>query len=163
MEELWKDIPGYSGMYQVSNLGRVRSFHKWNDGKSCRILRQSKSAKGYMFVDLLGDTRRVHRLVATCFLPNPNGHTQVNHINENKADNRSDNLEWCSAKYNMNYGHRKENQVKKLSKPVICVETRTTYASAAQAARETNLRQGNITLCCQHKNRSAGGYHWEYA
>lgn len=113
--EIWKDIIGFEQYYQVSNLGRVRSKDrivitpKTSYFKKGRILIPSLDGKGnYLFVGLHVNNKvkliYIHRLVAQNFIPNPHNYKQVNHINENKKDNRADNLEWCTAEYNMNYG-----------------------------------------------------------
>lgn len=111
MIEIWKDIPGYERLYQVSNLGNVRSLNYRRSGKS-KLLKQGTDKKGYKQVGLWKNSKRkhysVHRLVAIAFLPNPNNLPQVNHKDENKANNNIDNLEWCDAKYNNNYGTRNE-------------------------------------------------------
>lgn len=116
MEEIWKDIVSYEGLYQVSNLGRVKSLgsDKWHKG--C-ILKQCFDGKGhYKFVGLHKDGKtkqiNVHRLVAQTFVPNPSNLPCVNHKNEIKTDNRADNLEWCTVAYNSNYGHAKENMIR---------------------------------------------------
>ena len=110
MNEIWKDIAGYEGYYQVSNLGRVKSVsRKVSNGhgmvaKEERILQPNTLAKGYYQVTLYnGETRKcfqVHRLVASAFIPNVDGYPQVNHRNGDKQDNRADNLEWCDNSMN---------------------------------------------------------------
>lgn len=120
--EIWKDVKGYEGMYQVSNLGRVRSLdrvytYQSNSGKSYtrffkgQMLTQGHVSK-YLQVALCDRkhtrTPFVHRLVAEAFIPNPDNLPQVNHKDENPENNNVDNLEWCSASYNVNYGRRNE-------------------------------------------------------
>ena len=114
--EIWKDIPGYEGFYQVSDLGNVRSYDMVvNNCGSTKSIRKGKmlsktKIKGYERVHLCkdGKTRQyyAHRLVLSTFLPNPDPErlTEVNHKNEDKSDNRLCNLEWCDRKYNNNYG-----------------------------------------------------------
>ena len=103
MEEIWKPIKGYESLYEVSNLGRVKSL-KW--GKE-RILRTDKSNNGYLRVVLCKDGKKkkylVHRLVCESFLPNSNNLPEVNHKDENKTNNKVDNLEWCDRTYNNRY------------------------------------------------------------
>ena len=142
--EIWKDIEGYEGLYQVSNLGRVKSLERidrHNHLVKERILKPKIEPNGYFRVDLCKEgkvkTLSVHRLVAQTFIPNPEGLPQINHKNENKALNvvflRDDgsvdecrsNLEWCDRKYNCNYGTRNERQVqtgisKGLYDPEMC-------------------------------------------
>lgn len=113
--EIWKDIEGYEGLYQVSNLGRVRSLDRYTKGKNNskifkkgKLLKISQNQHGYNIVQLWNKQKcfqtGVHRLVAQAFIPNPNNLPQVNHKDENKINNCVDNLEWCSAEYNTNYG-----------------------------------------------------------
>lgn len=117
-EEIWKDIPGYEGLYKVSNLGRVRSFADANPvNRRNRILKQHLDGKGnYLFVGLHRDGKvklaTVHRLVANAFVPNPLNLPQVNHKDECKTNNRADNLEWCTRSYNSRYGGARERMLK---------------------------------------------------
>ena len=126
MQEIWKDIKGYEGLYQVSNLGRIKSLSKFvnNNPKSSkfgyytkeRILKTSKSNNGYLIVHLFKNSKQytiyIHRLVAITFIPNSNNLLQVDHIDGNKQNNRIDNLEWVTPKENINRAWRKG-----LSKP----------------------------------------------
>ena len=114
MTEIWKDIDGYEGLYQVSNLGRVKSLHHNKE----KILKGSYAKEGYHLISLSkeGTQKRclVHRLVATAFIPNPYKLECVNHKDENPRNNNVDNLEWCTKAYNNCYGTRLERLSKSL-------------------------------------------------
>ena len=125
MKEIWRDIEGYEGIYQVSNLGKVKSLsrkmwngYKWWTSKE-RILvpRIDKNKKHYYAVQLVKDKKKksknIHRLVAETFLPNPNNLRCVNHKDENKLNNTVNNLEWCSQSYNLTYGNMDDVNKKK--------------------------------------------------
>ena len=105
-KEIWKDVPGYEGLYQVSNLGNVRSLNYRGRGKT-RILSPGKDKKGYLHVSLFKDKNRtivqIHRIVAITFIPNPNNLPVVNHKDWNLGNNCVDNLEWCTFVYNSQY------------------------------------------------------------
>ena len=106
--EQWKDVVGYEGLYEVSNLGRIRNKN------SNKMLTPMTNKKGYLRCELWKDGKRhkfgVHRIVALAWIPNTDENKdQINHINERKKDNRVENLEWCTSKYNNNYGHRTYN------------------------------------------------------
>ena len=113
-DEVWKDILGYEGVYQVSNHGRIRSLDRYVGRRFFpgKIFSLNPNRYGYVRVDLRyrgkSKSSAVHRLVAEAFLDNPNGLPQINHKDENKSNNHVDNLEWCTAEYNINYGHRTE-------------------------------------------------------
>lgn len=177
MEEIWKDIKGYEGLYQASNLGRVRSFRN-SSRKKCEpyILSPGKINSGYLNVVLnkngVRQTLKLHRLIAETFIPNPNNLSDVNHKDENKLNNCVDNLEWMSHKDNMNYGTLKSRLKNKhinseLSKKVIQKDLNGNvikiWDSISQAAKHLNICCGNITNCCKHRSKSVGGFAWEYA
>lgn len=108
MEEIWKDIKDWKD-YQVSNLGNVKRLNYRKTGKEKKI-KQQKLKYGYLYITLNQNgkrkTFRVHRLVAQAFIPNPNNLPQVNHKDEDKTNNVVENLEWCDARHNSNYGTR---------------------------------------------------------
>lgn len=107
MEEIWKDISGYEGKYQVSSLGRVKSLN-YNRTKKEKILKGGKDNVGYLSIRLCKEgkpkTYRVHRLVAESFIDNPHNYPIINHKDEDKTNNCIENLEWCTQKYNNTYG-----------------------------------------------------------
>lgn len=117
--EIWKDIPEYENLYQVSNFGKVKSLNYRRSGKE-RILKPSNDGKGYVIVDLYknGEKKhfKVHQLVALAFIPNDNPieKIEINHKDENKQNNHVDNLCWCSHIKNINYGTRNERVSEKL-------------------------------------------------
>ena len=176
--EVWKPVAGYEGSYEVSSFGRVRSLERsefigpYIRLRKGKIMRQKLTKYGYLEVTLFKNnkpsTKKVHRLVAEAFLPNPDNLPEVNHRDEDKTNNAVWNLEWCSSKYNMNYGSLKSKIAAKLSKPVAQLSTDgtiiKTYASAAEAGRSGVAMQQHITDVCNHKNHhyTAGGFRWVY-
>lgn len=110
------------------------------------------------------DHRSIHRLVAEAFIPNPLNLPEVNHKNENKSDNFVDNLEWCTSKYNSNYGTKLLRCSKTRGKPVKCIETKMIYHSAREAERQTGIDNTQIIGVCKNKYgyKTAGGYTWVY-
>ena len=127
MDEIWKPIDGYLG-YEVSNLGRIKSYKV--DKMNGKIMKPYPCTKGYLQIDISLDGRKrenrvhlaVHRLVAKAFLPNPNNFPEVNHKDEDKTNNCVENLEWCTAKYNNNYGTHKERVAQKRRYPVYSID-----------------------------------------
>lgn len=111
--EEWKPIPGYEGLYEVSNLGNVRSLRGWNGRKyieRTRLLKKTMTTTGYYKVELIKEKKkkslRVHRLVAMAFIPNENGKPYINHIDCNPLNNKVENLEWCTQKENVHHALR---------------------------------------------------------
>ena len=156
-----KDIKGYEGMYAVTEDGKVWSY------KTNKYLKQMSDKDGYLQVNLWGNrksnTKKVHRLVAEAYIPNPEGKPQINHKDENTKNNCVTNLEWVTNTENQNYGNHSINMGKSKSIPVYCVELDTVYYGAYEAARQTGANQSVITKCCKGKGKTAGGYHWRYA
>lgn len=167
MQKIWKDIAGYEGLYRVSNFGEVESLPRLGTRSNQPLLmRQTKSPKGYLNVCLTKNrkkwTVRVHRLVAEAFVPNTANLPQINHKDENKQNNRADNLEWCDCKYNNCYNDRMRTIAHKNGKRVRCLETGTVYYSISEAARATGVTYSNIWNVCQGKQKRARGYHFNY-
>lgn len=164
-KEIWKNIKDYPN-YQVSNMGRVKSLSN-NKTRKEKILKLHSDRNGYLFLSLSKDGKykniRIHRLVATAFIPNPNNLPEVNHRNEDKTDNRVENLEYCNRKYNINYGTRTE----KTQKPVLQFSKENNFIkkwnSATDVERELCFNKSSICMCCKGKRKSVGGYVWGYA
>lgn len=135
MKEVWKDIDGYEGLYQVSNLGRIRSLYKRR--KDVEFLKFT-DCHGYKIVGLCKNKKqmsfRVHRIVASAFLPNPNNNPQVNHINGDKTDNRAVNLEWCTQSANMRHAY--ENGLEKANTVPAHEAKRVLTEEQVRAVRE---------------------------
>ena len=175
MEEIWRDIAGYKGLYQVSNLGNVKSLNYNRTGKE-RVLKPKTNRNGYLQVVLSKDNKQkffyVHRLVALHFIPNTNNLPEVNHIDENKSNNCVTNLEWCSSKYNNTYNDRQKRIGEKKSIPVVQLDLATNkavnvYPSAHEAERLGGFSSSNITSCCKNKFHREGnniykGCKWMY-
>lgn len=181
--EIWKDIAGYGGKYQVSSIGNVRSFSKWKNGGLLRF-GSCGNPGPYRTVILVKTGRKdvkcfyVHRLVASAFLENPDGLPEVNHKDGNTLNNRVENLEWCTRKYNAEHAsktgilrmaHLKESgRNHPRAKTVIQREKDGKFVkeweSVNQIQRETRFLASNIFCCCNHRKgyKSAYGYIWEY-
>ena len=165
--EFWKPICGYEGKYLISNRGRVRTIAR--QGTNDRILKQRIGRNGYCLVMLLKHgkykTHLVHRLVAIAFIGNPKSLPCVNHKDEDKQNNRVENLEWCSYQYNNNYGTARKRGSEKRWKPCIGTwadgKTRR-FESCTIASRETGISQGNIWGACNGLWKTAGGVIWKY-
>lgn len=169
MEEIWKDIEGYEGLYQVSNLGRVKSLRR-NIILKIKIERNGYE-KVVLTVNSIHKDYYIHRLVATAFISNPDNLPQVNHKDENKTNNCVDNLEWCTPKYNTNYGtcirkRQLSNTNGKLSKPVCQYSKDGCFIKEWKSIRDVQRNLGfantHISECCRNIIKSAYGYIWKY-
>lgn len=161
--EIWKDIKGYEGLYQVSNLGKVKRLV----GKGCKKERIIKPnlVRGYCQVRLSKDgivkPLYLHRIILETFNPVEGmDKLDCNHRDENKENNCLNNLEWLSRKENLNYGTRNERAAATLSKAVRCIDDKKIFPSMREASRQTEINIGSISACCRGKQKSAGGKHW---
>lgn len=165
MNEVWKQI---DDRYSVSNLGRIKSNYANKD----RILKPFFNNDGYLMVDIRKPGHRksvgVHRLVAQAFLPNPNNLPQVNHKDEDKTNNRVDNLEWCTLQYNCNYGTRNIRKGINCRKPICSVDgcgNVVRYGSRLEASNTTGISDTSISKALSENanhNKTAGGLLWFY-
>ena len=166
MNEIWKDIEGYEGKYQVSNLGNVKSLSYLGTGKE-KLLKPFKTEDGYLFIGLNKNNKRkfykIHRLVAQAFIDNPNNYPIINHKDENKRNNNMNNLEWCTIKYNINYGTATKRRSEKLFKPIYCLELDKYYKSVTQASEELKIKQANISAVLNGRFKQTKGYTFRYA
>lgn len=177
MEEIWKDVVWYEGLYQVSNLGRVRSLERTIERKKfgsiivqSSILKQYDNGTGYLRVVLYDQNHKakkayVHRIVAMTFVDNPMGYPNINHKDENKHSNIATNLEWCTQKYNINYGTRTKRASKTRSISVVAINVktgeRTIYKSVSEAVRN-GFFFNRIKDCCTGIRKTHKGFYWNY-
>jgi hypothetical protein len=169
-QEVWKSIPGYEGLYEVSSYGRVRALDRVQPGPwgvqlyPGQLKKAYRIPAGYMRVRLSradkAKTLSVHRLVALAFLPNLPGLEQVNHKNGIKADNRVENLEWCTRRENMQHAFT-TGLHNNPPRPVRCITTGVVYPSVTFAARQLGLDPSNISSCLRGKLKTTGKLRFE--
>jgi len=185
--EEWRDVIGYEGLYKVSNLGRVKSLERIVTDRNgvempfpSVMKKNTKSKTGYWHVNLWKDNKvkfkKVHRLIAEVFIPNPENKPQINHIDSNRLNNEISNLEWCTASENtihaVRLGRIKSPMVgtKGLyhsnNKPVIQLskdgEPIKEFISQMAASIELGISHSKISLCANGKRETTGGYKWKY-
>jgi len=171
MDEIWKDIKNYEGLYQVSNWGRVKSLKrlvKRLNGYLTvpeKILQPLIQSNGYYYVGLVKNNKRInykiHRLVAEAFIDNPNNYKEVNHKDECKTNNVVSNLEWCDRKYNQNYGTRTEKCSKKVYQYTLDGKFVKEWKSTAECARN-GFNQSSVSACCRGIIKTYKGFIWSY-
>lgn len=181
MKEIWRDVPNFEGLYQISNYGNIKSLDKYvNSGiknnkkvkRKGRILKQYNK-QGYLQISLTKNHKRyyfkTHRLVASAFIENPNNLPQVNHKDENALNNHVDNLEWCTAKYNCNYGSRNKNIRKNIRGKNIKVNQYDinnnfirSYNSIKEASEINKCSFNTIRRYCSNITKD-DNYIWRYA
>lgn len=187
MGEIWKPVVGYEGMYEVSNMGRIKSLmRRINANGGIRVIQEfikknSIDSKGYEYVWLwnkTGRTYRIHKLVCMAFIPNPGNKPCIDHINGNRRDNRVENLRWCTHKENSNFDIANERMKKNApwkgkhgagvpwSKPVLQYDFNGKligeYGGALEAARIMGVSHSCISDACRGKQKTACGYIWKY-
>lgn len=172
-KEVWRDISGYEELYQVSNLGMVRSLDRIDTlgrHRKGKVLTGYLNHAGYYQVDLRRDGShkvcRINRLVAQAFLDNPDNLSQVNHKDECKTNNKACNLEWCSPAYNCNFGTRNKRVAKANEKPIFVVTDsghHYYFNSIKKAATLIGLDGGNISTCLNGERKTHRGFTFEWA
>ena len=169
-KEIWKDIPGYEGLYQASNLGRIKKIWKTKE----TIMKPSLQKEGYLRIGLVKNSKRksyqVHRLIALCFIDNIYNKKYVNHIDGNKQNNNADNLEWVTASENLKHAY--DNNLFKTipggknSKPILQYDLNGNFIKKWESQREAGktlgIQQSNIFKVANEQRNHAGGYVWKY-
>lgn len=178
MNEIWKDVVGYEGYYQISNLGRVKSVERYCRNKLVglqlvkeKIRKTTSTTAGYEYVVLAkkgkNKTCLIHRLVAEAFLPNPNNLKCVNHKDENPHNNNVDNLEWCTYAYNNTYKdihlrRNLDNIARKIIQYDLDMNEIKRWNTISEAAKFYNTYSSNIIKCCRGERNHVVGFKWRF-
>ena len=175
--EEWRDIPGYEGFYQVSNLGRVKRIKAGHGTKSGTVLKTVTDSNGYILVGLCKNAKQqlylAHRLVAQAFIPNSKNKPEIDHIDGNRQNNYVNNLRWVTHKENINNPYT----IKKIgrahigkygilhpkTKPIVCIDTGRLFSGIYEATRELKINKSSISSALTGRYKTAGGYRWRYA
>lgn len=184
MQEEWRDVIGFEGIYQVSNYGRVKRIGRKSGAVADRILKQALNIhSGYLQVGLWKNhkksTKSIHRFVALTFIPNPENKPEIDHIDGNRLNNRVDNLQWVTKSENMlnpitrgrsSKSHKinplwrgKYGKYHNRTIPIVCIELDRLFFGTKEAGRELNINSDCICKVLKGKIKTAGGYHWRYA
>jgi len=168
IEEIWKDIPNYDGLYQISNLGRIKSLGGKSNHKKDIIMKQKLEKYGYMRISIKNKSYLVHRLVAKAFIPNLENKRTVNHIDGNKLNNNFNNLEWATDSENLKHAY--DNHLfktmpgwknrRKIYQYDLQDNLIKEWESITVAENETGIT--NISRCCLSNYRTAGNFKWKY-
>lgn len=163
MKEIWKDVEGYDGKYQVSNLGNIKTKDYRGKGIE-RILKKTINNYGYEIVRIGEKNRLVHRVVAEAFIENPSNYPIINHKDETKTNNSVANLEWCDYKYNANYGTAIERRRKHYKRPIFAItkdDDIEFYSCLSEAAIALHVDENCIRRALREGKRSVGRK-WDY-
>lgn len=173
MAEIWKDIKGYEGKYQISNTGFVKSLNFNHTGKE-KILKNKVNRRGYCYVTIYQNGKQnypgIHRLVAETFIPNPNQLEQVNHIDGNKENNNIENLEWCTQTENIRHADKTglsnhRGTIKAVEQLDLNGNVINKFDALADAGRFLGIKGKpvGISRVIRGKRKTAYGYKWRYA
>lgn len=164
MQEIWRDIPGYEGLYQVSNFGNVKSLN-YARRKIPRYIKQTYTKDKYLKVDLHKcghkKTIPVHRLVCEAFVSRVEGRDEVNHKNGDKEDNRAENLEWVTHLENVRHSKMVLKRGGRGPIPVLCIETGHAFSDMHEAARHVGRTPSNIKAAIDGVCQTSADYHWK--
>lgn len=165
-KEIWKDVKGYEGIYKVSSHGRIKSFK----GIKPKLLKPRQNGKGYLLIALFSENKKrndisIHRLVAINFIENPKNLPEINHIDEIKSNNFSENLEWITRKGNINYGNAQKKRSKKRHKKIDCFDLNGNLVKTYNSMKETAMdgfEPTSVSACCRGRYKTTNNFKFKY-